>query len=209
MRHALIAVLSAALLGGCGGRDTPPRMAQDDTPADWRAIATPADRGRLRTWRTSWLDALGRARANGAAREIAAQGVLLDPDRFLTRPIPPAGAYRCRVFKLGARGAGMRDYVAYPAYDCRVDQEGDIASFHKITGSQRPVGLIFPDPQGRAVFLGTLMLGDETRAMEYGRDTTRDMIGYVDRVAERQWRIVVPQPAFESTLDVIELVPAG
>lgn len=210
MKQAWVAVISAALLGGCGGRDNVPATARSAAgQTDWRAVATAADRDRLRNWRTAWLDALGRARAGGAGRELAAQGSLFDPDRNLSDPLPPAGDYRCRVFKLGAKGVGMRDFVAYPAYACRVDDEGEVWSFHKIGGSQRPVGLIFPDGGSRAVFLGTLVIGDETRPIDYGRDSTRDMAGFVDRVDERRWRITLPRPAFESTLDVIELVPAG
>jgi len=32
--------------------------------------------------------------------------------------------------------------------------------------------------------------------------------GWVERVAGRRWRVVMPYPAFESVLDVLELVPA-
>lgn len=207
MRHALTAMISAALLSGCGGRGDGQTPSRTVVHADWRSIATSGDRDRLRAWRTAWLDALGRARAGGAGRYLTAEGALFDPDARLTDPIPPAGDYRCRVFKMGAKTAGMRDFVAYPPYTCRVDDEGDIGSFYKIGGSQRPVGLILPDPAGRAVFLGTLVLGDETRPIDYGRDATRDMAGFVDRIGERRWRIVLPLPAFDSMLDVIELVP--
>ncbi len=209
MRQALVAVVSAALLGGCGGREAVPAPAKAVDRTDWRAVATNADRERLRSWRTAWLDAVGRARAGGAGRDLAAEGALFDPDIALVDAMPPEGDYRCRVFKLGAKRAGERDFVAYPADVCRVTAEGDMVSFHKAGGAQRPVGLFFPDEGKRAVFLGTLLLGDETRALMYGRDRTRDMAGFVDRVSERRWRIVLPLPAFESTLEVIELVPAG
>jgi len=33
------------------------------------------------------------------------------------------------------------------------------------------------------------------------------MAGYVERVGERRWRMVLPRPTFESIVDVIELVP--
>ena len=80
--------------------------------------------------------------------------------------------------------------------------------FTKLTGSQRPVGTLFPDNGRRMVFLGTLMLGDETRALRYGRDRERNLIGVVERVGPNRWRIAFPYPHFESLLDVIELVPA-
>jgi hypothetical protein len=59
----------------------------------------------------------------------------------------------------------------------------------------------------RQVFLGTLVLGDEREARQYGQDETRDVAGYVERIAPNRWRLVLPAPAFESKLDVIELVP--
>ena len=38
--------------------------------------------------------------------------------------------------------------------------------------------------------------------------TGRDMAGYVERVGEKRWRLVLPWPKFELILDVIELVPS-
>ena len=34
------------------------------------------------------------------------------------------------------------------------------------------------------------------------------MAGYVERVGEKRWRLVLPWPKFESIVDVVELVPA-
>ena len=74
---------------------------------DWRAVATEADRARLRGWRDAWVAGLARARrADGPA--VAAQGALFEPDRALPGALPPAGDYRCRTFKLGAKGTGPR-----------------------------------------------------------------------------------------------------
>ena len=82
-------------------------------------------------------------------------------------------------------------------------------SLSKRTGSQRPVGLLFRDGNARAIFLGTMMLGDETSALQYGQDAARDMAGVVERIGARRWRLTLPSPAFESLIDVVELVPAG
>lgn len=201
MRYVFAAVVTAVLVGGCAGRDRAPTT----TSTDWRRVATDADRGRLRGWREAWTAAMSSAKTHGDMPAIMAQGRLFDADRAMTRPVPPAGDYRCRVFKLGA----TRPYAAYPAFDCRIDEEGDVASFHKTGGSQRPVGLIFTGAAARAVFLGTMMFGDETRPIDYGRDAARDMAGFVDRIGERRWRIVLPYPRFESMLDVIEIVPVS
>ena len=62
--------------------------------------------------------------------------------------------------------------------------------------------------QVRQVFLGTLVLGDEQRAMQYGRDPDRDVAGFVEKIGPNRWRLVMPYPAFESLTDVLELVPA-
>ncbi len=206
----IIGVLLGLLTGGCSGGAA---VAASGTAApaqpdgdDWRRVATPADRDRLRRWRDAWLAALPRARAADPAA-ITAQGTLFVPDAALAGGAPPAGRYRCRVFKLGGAGSAMRDFTAYPAFDCMIRDEGSVRSFYKETGSQRPVGLLFPDGN-RTVFLGTLLLGDERAALQYGQDRDRDMAGVLERIGEKRWRLVLPYPRFESLLDVVELVPA-
>ena len=177
--------------------------------ANWRAAATARDREKLRDWRDAFVDGLTEARAAGHEREVAAEGPLLDPDAALGGGPLPNGAYRCRVTKLGSQSPGMLAYVAYPAFSCRVDQQGRVQGFAKLTGSQRPVGLIYPGDALRQVFLGTMVLGDEVRAMQYGTDPDRDVAAFVERIGPARWRMVVPSPAFESRVDVIELVPAN
>jgi uncharacterized protein DUF4893 len=99
--------------------------------------------------------------------------------------------------------------VVYPPFDCRIRSTGGRTRFAKLTGSQRPIGRLLPYLPDRMVFLGTLQLGDETRALEYGRDQDRDMVGILERIGDRRWRLVFPYPHFESTVDVLELVPKG
>lgn len=175
--------------------------------ADWRDVATGADRLRLRGWRQSWMDALAKVTAPEELAVLRADPLLFDPDRALPTARPEAGSYLCRVFKLGANGTAMRNLTTYPAVDCMVKDEGDVSSLYKVSGAQRPVGLIFPDSGSRGVFLGTMVLGDETKPLKYGQDTNRDLAGYVERIGPRRWRLVLPQPRFESLLDVVEIVP--
>lgn len=201
-----VAIALAAGLGGCSVY----REATSSAPPTnvrWQSVATPADRDRMRDWRTAWDAALPLAR-KADAKAIAAQPALFDPDRTLPDAALPQGVYRCRTFKLGAKGTAMRDFTAYPWFDCRVADEGEVKSLHKVTGSQRPTGLIFPHDGARQVFLGTLVLGDETSPLRYGVDADRDMIGYVERIGAKRWRLVFPRPRFESVLDVVEMVPA-
>jgi len=204
---AFSALLVVGALSGCSvyREATSPTAAFS---ADWRQAATDSDRTKLRQWHRAWNEALSAARAADPGA-IAADANLFDPDRALAGAPIPAGAYRCRTYKLGAQSAGNRAFTAYPWFACEVSDEGDLSSFHKITGSQRPTGLLFKDTATRSVFLGTLVLGDETSPLRYGIDSNRDMAGYVDKIGDQRWRLVFPYPRFESLLDVIELVPAG
>jgi len=194
-------------LSACASRDKAEARSAAAEP-DWRAIATPHDRERLRNWRTAWMEAIRKARGSGHGAAIAREGALLHPDVAIDWRDPPPGNYRCRVVKIGAKSAGMLDYVAYPPFHCRIRREGELMSFTKMTGSQRPIGHFLPYVGQRMVFLGTMQLGDEHRALQYGRDRERDMAGVVERIGERRWRLVLPYPAFESTIDIVELVPA-
>ena len=204
--HFLLA--GALCLTGCGGRDVE-TAASKPVAADWKRVVTSDDLDRLRKWREAFVTALAEARADGNGAQIAREGALLVPDAGLDVVALPSGRYRCRIIKLGAKGAGMLTYTPYPAFDCVVNDEGEVASFSKLTGSQRPVGLMFDDSPARKIFLGTMMLGDETSALEYGRDTTRDMAGALQRVGDKRWRLILPYPRFESVMDVVELVPAA
>jgi hypothetical protein len=35
------------------------------------------------------------------------------------------------------------------------------------------------------------------------------MVGVVERIGENRWRLVLPYPHFESTIDILELVPVA
>lgn len=188
--------------------DAPPDATSDAT-GTWRATATDADKERVRGWYNSWQAALADAREKGFGADIDREGVLLQPTAALPNPHLPAGDYRCRTIKLGTKGRSGLSYVAYGWFRCRVAPEQGLSSLTKISGSQRPVGLIFPDNLKRQIFLGTLELGDEKMAVNYGSDRMRDMAGLVERIGDNRWRLVLPSPAYESLLDVIELVPAS
>lgn len=198
---------AAALLCGCASGSGTEDVAEASAAPDWRSIATPSDRHRLREWRTAWMSALGMARAAGQGSALAQEGALLQPDALLAWENPPPGLYRCRTIKIGGQSQAMLDYIAYPSFDCRIRMENGLMSFTKLSGSQRPIGLLLPYVGQRMVFLGTLQLGDESRTLQYGRDTERDMAGIIERIGEDKWRLVFPYPHFESTIDVVELVP--
>ena len=207
MRSALL--LAASLLcSSCDVIEQPNGLIPRWTAA-YKDVISENDRVRLRDWRKSFEDALVAARKAGHGAEIAAEGSLLDPDSALAGPSIPNGLYRCRVIKLGAMEAGNLDFVSYPGFTCRVRAERQLQRLAKLSGSQRYVGLIFPGDAIRSIFLGTLVLGDERRALQYGQDQQRDVAGYVERIGPSRWRLVMPQPHFESRLDVMELAPQG
>ena len=195
------------LLGAC--RTTADPDAENRQGFNWRLRATEIDRTRLRGWRSAWVEGLREAREAGHGAEIGREGVLLDPDAALTEPQIPAGRYACRTVKLGRRGPSGLPFVSYPAFECEVILADGVVRLVKRTGSQRPIGILYNESPRRMVFIGTLVLGDEERPLDYGFDRERNMIGAFERIGERRWRLVLPRPSFESDVDVIELVPAG
>ncbi|HSI16677.1 MAG TPA: DUF4893 domain-containing protein [Sphingomonas sp.] len=203
-----LALCAAATLGACHHRDK--HVAGPPARADWHRVATEADRERLRLWHASWDAAIAKARAAGKGPQIDALAALFDPDRAMPDgALPPPGHYHCRVYKVGANGPAMQDFTAYPTADCVIEAEGEVSSLYQVAGKQRPVGLLFDDNAARVVFLGTLVLGDETKPMVYGQDTQRDLAGFVERIGPKRWRVAFPSPRFESLLDVVELTPAN
>lgn len=206
MKRLVPFLLAPVLLAACTSEEAGPSAA---VPAaqSWRAVATDFDLERARKWRTAWVRALAKARGGGHSADIAREGLLLEPDSALRGVAPPTGDYRCRVIKLGGQSEGLLDYVAYPQFDCRISAGAGPMDFVKLTGSQRPVGRLFADGDRRMIFLGTLQLGDERGILRYGHDRQRDMVGLLERIGDRRWRLAFPYPAFESTLDVLELVP--
>ena len=206
MRSQLLLGIFLAL-SGCNTLEQPTQMIAQAT-RDWRQVATETDRNRLRSWRDAFAEALAAAQKSGHGDEIAAEGALLRPDAAVGGPIPN-GDYRCRVIKIGAKSEGLLDYVSYPAFTCRIGIDGQLQKFQKLTGSQRQVGIVFPGDRMRQVFLGTLALGDEQGALQYGQDETRNVAGFVERIGPNRWRLIMPRPHFESVMDVMELVPAS
>ena len=212
MRATLIAVVGAALMvSACQKQDvsTPSSDAAEKIAdvASWRSVATERDRDRLRGWYSSWQAALNDAKSKGEGANISAEGNLLSPSAALENPDLPAGEYRCRTLKIGTQGRNTLGFVAYDWFRCRVEDAEHGKLLIKLTGSQRPSGRIFADGYNRAIFLGTMALSDERTAIPYGSDRMRDMAGIVERIGDKQWRLVLPSPAFESLLDVMEIIP--
>lgn len=212
----LIAPVLIAALAGCAGGPSP----RSDVPAaavvqsfgtspSHLSVITERDRARLKDWRSTLLAAVVDARTTDAGA-VEAGGELFQPDAALDRPMPPPGEYSCSVTKLGSGHPGLLHFVAYPAFRCSVTSYPDgTAAFAKRTGSQRPVGTLYPADPLHAVFLGTLQLSDERAVLPYARDADRDLVARVERIGPTRWRMIFPAPVYESMTDVVELVPVG
>jgi len=169
--------------------------------------STRADSERMARLDLAWKAARADAIDAGHGDALRRLGRVADPRIDLNRPQPTPGKYLCRTIKLGAAQEGMLPYIAYGWFRCQVTlSPGGDLELRKITGSQRPVGLICPTGERRtARFVGVLELGGETRTPRYGADAERDLVGLVQRVGDESWRVAFPWPAYESKLDILEL----
>lgn len=215
----ILGILATALLAACATMSPPPPppppppSAPDASGAavlsDWRGVITAADRDRYQRRDAAWTLALQQAKRQPGSGNLSALGELIDPDAARPSVTPPVGDYRCRTVKLGSQGGEQGlGYVVYGWFTCRIEQTPAGLKFSKLTGSQRPSGLLFPENDRHMVFLGSMSLASEPAARSYGLRRDRDMVAVVERVGERRWRLVVPWPANESNLDLIELIPA-
>jgi hypothetical protein len=110
-----------------------------------------------------------------------------------------------KVGRVKARGPA---FEKFKPFFCYVDVEGELLTFVKQTGSERPVGRLWNDADSnRLVFLGSLAMGNEAKPLAYGDDPKRNMVGVVERFAPFRWRLVVPWPESNSKLEVYELAP--
>jgi hypothetical protein len=193
-------LLLALALPGCAHNQA--------APQDWRAIITHTDVDRMRDWRKDWVAALAKAREAGNGAAITAEGALLDPDAGLDNPMPPAGDYRCRTISLGTGSGTLNGYSVEPAAHCRINPVGHgILGLARLEGPQRPIGRIYPGTGAQLTFLGALAVGDEARPFDYGVDEQRSLVGLVERVGPRRWRLAIPRPPFSGAFQVIELKP--
>ncbi len=220
MRLAVLAGLSISLfVAACATTPAapppPPPPSGPVGPAsasvlpDWRTIITSTDRDRYQRRDAAWSLALQQAKRQAGSGDLAGLGDLTERRAVQNGVTPPVGDYRCRTVKLGSQGGedGL-GYVVYGWFACRIEQTPRGLKFSKLTGSQRPSGLLFPENNREMVMLGSVSLASEPAANSYGRLPDRDLVAVLERVGERRWRLVIPWPRNESNLDLIELVPA-
>lgn len=211
VRPSLLIALCGLVLAACASTPPPPPPPPGETAAlrDWRGIVTSTDRDRYARRDAAWSLALQQARRQPGSGDLSGLGTLIVPGGARAPVTPPPGNYRCRTVKLGSQGGeeGL-GYVVYEWFGCRIERTPNGLKFTKVTGSQRPAGLLFPEGDRQMVMLGSMSLASEPPANSYGQRPDRDLIAVLERIGERRWRLVIPWPQAESNLDVIELVPA-
>ncbi len=156
------------------------------------------------------MNGLENARTRGLAEALLSESAadrelvshLFAPGIAPQAPLPD-GAYRCRTIKLG----GLLPLTAYSFFDCRISGSG--TKIEKLTGSQRFSGELLASQAGGHFYRGALHYGDEN-PLPYREDGDRSQVGCVYRIEGKpvRYRLELPFPRFESTHDVIELVPA-
>ncbi|MDP3802196.1 DUF4893 domain-containing protein [Brevundimonas sp.] len=209
-RSPALILVAALVLAACASTPPPPPPpGGSGALRDWRGIVTASDRDRYSRRDAAWSLALQQARRQPGSGDLRALGELIAPDAQRPSVAPPPGDYRCRTVKLGSQGGedGL-GYVVYGWFACRIEATPNGLKFSKLTGSQRPGGLLFPEDDRQMVMLGSMSLAAEPPANSYGQRPDRDLIAVLERIGERRWRLVIPWPQAESNLDLIELVPA-
>lgn len=214
LRSSALIGLASLVLAACASTPPPPPPPPGGAGGpvalrDWRGIVTAADRDRYSRRDAAWSLALQQARRQPGSGDLTGLGDLIEPRAARSSVAPPSGDYRCRTVKLGSQGgeAGL-GYVVYGWFACRIEQTPRGLKFSKLTGSQRPGGLLFPENDREMVMLGSVALASEPPANSYGQRPDRDLVAVLERIGERRWRLVIPWPQAESNLDLIELVLA-
>ncbi len=173
-------------------------------PPPWRQAITEPDRRRLSLLWKAWVQAKAQVTETGRAAEWTALGDLADPAAYAEGGPPAPGNYRCRTVKLGSRNPGMPVWAMSATTPCRFEMAGDDLRFVAPLGAQRTAGRLYDDGD-RMVYLGAVSLGSESGLFAYARDAERDQVGVLRRIGAKCWRLELPWPKWESTLDVIEI----
>lgn len=202
-------VFVAALLSGCAAKPPvllipPPREGAFPPKPAWREVARDADILRIGALNAAWPAALAEGRRARFGKAIEAEGSLLDPAAALPRPETPPGRYQCRLIRFAGRGGLGPAFAAFKPYFCYVEQEGELTTLVKETGTERQAGRLWPDSETRLIFLGALALGKE-QPPAYGARPERDLAGVLERVAPFRWRLVIPRS--RGGLDILEMIP--
>ena len=179
-----------------------------EAQAGWRDLIQPVDLSRVGGLASAWTRGLDTARRAGFTRRLREEEPLFDPATALPLPAPAPGAYRCRLFRLGAGARGTRAFSPAGSFFCFISAEGGELRFVRETGSPRPIGFLYQDADpSRLVFIGTIAQGRETSEPAYGERPDRNVVGVMQRVGNHRYRLTLPWRG-ETPLEIYELVPA-
>lgn len=200
MRSGVLISILAALCAATAARA--------GVAATWRALIHSDDRIRLLGLWPAWTTAKAAAVGHGMTAEWVALGPLADPAPVAEGVWPAAGAYRCRLVKLGAKLAGMPDVAPAREFPCAVTNDGGGIGFTVSGAFQMSSGRLYPDGE-RMIYLGAMSLRGDMSPFAYGADPDRNQVGVLERIGPARWRLALPWPRFQSTLDVVDIVPAS
>jgi hypothetical protein len=170
-----------------------------EVPAE--AAIDQLDGDRMTGFEVARVRALGEAMLSESAGDRAIVAALYASGESPIDTIPD-GDYQCRTIKLG----GLLPLTVYGYFDCAISGGGTV--IEKLTGSQRFKGDLAP-ADGGLFYWGALHYGDEA-PFAYGADPERNQVGCLYRIEGKpvRYRLEMPFPLFESTHDVIELIPS-
>ena len=210
MKIALLAIAMAPLLlAGCAGKGG----AADGyrPPPAWQTVIRERDRTRLAGLFSAWSKSLGQARDAGEGKAVAALGDLAVTDAAKAGPLPGPGLYRCRTVRIGVHEgapASAPAFVAPVEQRCSITEKAGALWLEEVDGAQRIAGTLYADGD-RLIFLGSLGLPGEMGMLRYGDDADRDQVGVLRPLGDKRWRLELPWPQWQSTLVIVEIVPAG
>lgn len=187
---------------------TLPAIGQESSTLEDGTAIRPDDADRMSMFGVHFAGALRQAFGGGQPEDIA---TLVDS---LSGPAMPAdqaldalqGDWKCQTIKAGETSA----LVVYDKFDCRFDG----TSFEKTSGSQRTRGTFHLDSE-RLIYLGTgFVQGSEVPAYadlpadplnSTGAGQIWSDVAIVEAVSPNQARMIFPDPALESQMNVIYL----
>jgi hypothetical protein len=174
------------------------------TPLAWgdgelEGLITAADRQRLAEFNSTKLTALREAEA-GSAEDLATLKAALAGEPLSFQDFNPAGAWKCRVIKLG----GILPLTVYPQFRCIIKDDGKGWLLNKITGSQQTTGYLYTESDTRLTYLGSGFIQGET-PKPYGSGPETDQVAYVERLGEKRIVFQFPKPHYESHFDLLVL----
>lgn len=176
--------------------------------ADWRAVISPFDAGRLARLEAARTLALHEAETRGGHGDLHAVMAVAHAAPHAVPADALAGSWRCRQIKLG----GMTGYYVFDWFPCRIARAGDGFTFEK-NGTQRMTGALYSD-DGRWIYLGAQSARGEPWHHYSGNtpsagpdENLDDQVGALVGIGDNRLRLDLPEPTTkESDFDMVELV---